>query len=152
MNDVIAMLQALPADAASTLAVTVQGAVVTLSGHVGSDPARLQVAELARSVVGVKTLAMEVDVVPPGSVLGSDGNLVLAVRGILQWQTTVPFAAVRVEVRHGWVSLRGAINGHFPRQQVLSAVRQLPGVRGVHDHVAVASAGQEVPAIRQVRS
>jgi osmotically-inducible protein OsmY len=143
-RDVIDKLEALAPANAKMIAVTVQGAAVSLSGYVGSDAVRLQAEELARSVPGVQALVVELEVVHAGSAFRSDGDLVLAVRGILQWQTTLPLAAVSVLVRHGWVSLSGEVEGPYPRQKIVDAVSKLSGVRGIHDHVLFKS--QAVPA------
>jgi osmotically-inducible protein OsmY len=143
-QDVIHGLAALAPNCPRTIDVTVHRAVVTLSGHVGSEAAHFQAEEVARNVVGVQALSMEVDVVRPGSVLRSDGELVQAVRGILQWQTYVPLNAVSVRVRHGWVTLGGEVEGQYPRQKIVDAVRLLVGVRGIHDRVTFKS--QVAPA------
>ena len=143
-RDVIDALAVLAPANGTMVAVTVRGAAVTLSGHVGSKEISLRAEELARSVVGVQALAVELQLVRPGSVIRSDGDLVMAVRGILQWQTTLPLTALTVLARHGWVTLRGEVDGSYPRQKVVDAVRQLAGVRGIHDEVLFKS--KAVPA------
>ena len=143
-RDVIDALAVLTPASGTLFAVTVQRAAVTLSGHVGSDATRLRAEELARSVVGVQALEVELELVRPGSIIRSDGDLVMAVRGILQWQTTLPLTAVTVLVRHCWVTLRGEVDGYYPRQKVVDAVRLLAGVRGIHDEVLFKS--KAVPA------
>ena len=143
-RDVINALAVLVPDRGTMVAVTVQGAAVTLSGHVVSDALRLRAEELARAVVGVQALEVDLQLVHPGAVIRSDGDLVMAVRGILQWQTTLPLAAVTVLARHGWVTLRGEVDSYYPRQKVINAVRQLAGVRGIHDEVLFKS--KAVPA------
>lgn len=122
-----------------TIAVTVQKAVVTLNGHVYSDAERLQAEEAVQSVVGVQALVIEIDVIRPDTITRPDGEILLAVRGVLQWQSSVPLHEISVQVRHGWVSLGGEVDGFYPRQKVVDAVRRLVGVRGIHDQVALKS-------------
>jgi osmotically-inducible protein OsmY len=143
-QNVIDALAVLAPDSSTMIGVTVRGGAVTLSGHVGSYEIRLRAEELAHGVVGVQALGVDLQLVQAGRAILSDGDLVLAVRSILQWQTTLPLMAVVVLVRHGWVTLRGEIEGYYPRQKVIDAVRVLAGVRGIHDHVTFKS--QAVPA------
>ncbi len=149
-RDVIDALAVLMPDRGTMVAVTVQSAAVTLSGHVGSDALRLRAEALARSVAGVQALAVDLQLVHPGSVIRSDGDLVMAVRGILQWQTTLPLAAVAVLARHGWVTLRGEVESYYPRQKVIDAVRLLAGVRGIHDEVLFKSKAVPVDLLQTI--
>jgi len=87
----------------------------------------------------------------PGAVVLSDGDLVLAVRCILQWQASLPLGAITVRVRHGWVAMHGEIDGDFPHQKIGAAIRSLAGVRGLHDHVMFRSRDAAVPILQAVR-
>ena len=147
---VVDKLTAVAPASVKTIAVAVQATVVTLNGHVYSDAARLQAQQTAQSVVGVQALVIEVDVVRPGAITRPDNEILLAVRGVLQWLTAVPLHKISVRVRHGWVSLGGEIEGHYPRQKIVDAVNRLVGVRGIHDQVVLRSHEVVVAGVRQV--
>jgi len=81
----------------------------------------------------------------PGSSVLADGDLVLAVRCVLQWRASLPLGAITIRVRRGWVSMDGEIDCDFLRQNIGAAVQLLVGVRGVHDPVGFRSGGASVP-------
>ncbi len=89
------------------------------------------------SVVGVKALAVEIDVRIAGVNTRTDGDIARTVENVLQWTTCVPADSVKIKVEGGWVTLSGEVHWDYQRQAAVDAVRYLMGVKGVSDLIAI---------------
>jgi len=136
-SDVIAELAWEPSIHSEEIGVEVKGGVVTLAGHVGTYSEKLEAERAAIRVVGVKAIAVEIDVRLPGSNVRSDGDIARAVENVLQWTTCLPQDSVKIKVEAGWVTLFGAVHWDYQRKAAVDAVRYLMGVKGVSDLIAI---------------
>ena len=55
----------------------------------------------------------------------------------LRWNTTVPEQDITVSVADGWVTLKGRASWEYQRAAAANAVRDLTGVRGVTNKIAI---------------
>jgi len=135
-QDVTAELNWDPAVDAARIGVTAKEGVITLSGHVGSFAQKWNAERAAQRVFGVKALAVEIDVTLSGSSTRNDADIGRTAENVLQWTTDVS-DAVKVMVEKGWVTLTGALDWEYQRQEATAAVRHLMGVVGVSDQITV---------------
>jgi len=136
-SDVIAELAWEPSIHSEEIGVEVTGGVVTLAGHVGSYSEKLAAERAALQVVGVKALAVEIDVRIAGGNARTDGDIARTVENVLQWTTCLPMNSVKIKVEGGWLTLSGEVNWDYQRKAAVDAVRYLMGVKGVSDLIAI---------------
>jgi osmotically-inducible protein OsmY len=136
-SDVIAELAWEPSIHSEEIGVEVKGGVVTLAGHVGTYSEKLEAERAALRVVGVKALAVEIDVRLAGINARTDGDIARTVENVLQWTTCLNKDSVKIKVEGGWVTLSGEVNWDYQRQAAVDAVRNLMGVKGVSDLIAI---------------
>jgi osmotically-inducible protein OsmY len=136
-SDVIAELAWEPSIHSEEIGVEVKGGVVTLAGHVGTYSEKLEAERAAMRVVGVKALAVEIDVRLAGINARTDGDIARTVENVLQWTTCLPKDSVKIKVEGGWVTLTGEVHWDYQRKAAADAVRHLMGVKGVSDLIVL---------------
>jgi osmotically-inducible protein OsmY len=136
-SDVIAELAWEPSIQSEQIGVEVKGGVVTLAGHVRSYSEKLAAERAAMQVVGVKALAVEIDVRLTGINARTDGDIARTVENVLQWTTCLAKDSVKIKVEGGWVTLSGEVHWDYQRRAAVDAIRYLMGVNGVSDLIAI---------------
>jgi osmotically-inducible protein OsmY len=135
--DVIAELKWEPSVNAAQIGVEVKDGIVTLAGHVSSYAEKCDAERAAQRVSGVKALAVEMDVMLPGSSKRTDADIARSAENVLEWMSYLPKKCVKVKVESGWVSLSGEVDWQYQRTAAADAVRYLWGVTGVSDLITV---------------
>lgn len=115
--------------------VAVTDNVVTLTGHLDTYAEKIAVKRAVERVSGVKAIALELDVIPPGVHQHSDTEIAAAVEHVLGWNTSVPQDRVKVAVEKGWVTLSGELDWNFQCRAVERMIRPLKGVVGITDNI-----------------
>jgi osmotically-inducible protein OsmY len=125
--------------------VSVHLGVITLSGTVDSYAERLAAQEAAHRVAGVRDVANEIQVRIPGGNIRTDEDIARAVRYALEWNVLIPADAITTTVADGWVTLEGTVGSWRQRLDAESAIRYLPGVKGILNkiHVVAPEVGAE---------
>ena len=119
---------------ASEVGVAARNGSVTLTGYIGSYAGKLAAERAAKRVYGVRAVANDIEV---RSRLGrTDTDIAQDAASALALRSTVP-AGVQVAVHGGHVTLTGAASWLFERESAERAVRLVPGVRGVSNHIVV---------------
>ena len=140
-QDVLTELKCEPSVNAANIGVEVRDGVVTLAGHVKTFGEKWGAERAAQRVLGVKALAVEMDVTLEGSHARSDADIAQAVDDALAWVTYVQKNAIKVMVEKGWVTLTGSVEWDYQRQNVAGAVRFLTGVKGISDQITLSPSG-----------
>lgn len=136
-NDVMAELKWNTSINATKIGVEVDKGVVTLSGHVDNYGQKWSAERAAQKVCGVKALAVEIDVVLPGSDNRSDTEIARTAENVLEWTTNWPKNQVKVMVEDGWITLTGELDYEYQRKMATTAVRHLMGVNGVSNQITI---------------
>ncbi len=136
-DDVLEELRWEPSVKAAEIGVAVKNDVVTLSGSVNNYPEKWEAERAAQRVIGVKAVAVEIDVRLPGTSERSDTDLARAAENALLWDVTVPEDKIKVLVEDGWVTLTGEVDRQFQKRSAEQAVRHLTGVKGVRNAITV---------------
>lgn len=136
-QDVMAELKWEPSVNAAQIGVEVKDGVVTLTGHANSFAEKWNAERAAQRVAGVKALAIEMDVTLPGSSKRNDADIARSAENVLQWTADLPKDGVKVMVENGWITLSGEVDWEYQRQAAMRAVRNLLGVTGVSDEIAI---------------
>ncbi len=136
-QDVMAELKWEPAVQAAHIGVEVKNGVVTLAGEVSSYAEKLHAERAAQRVNGVKALAVEMKVKLAALGQRSDADIAESAKNVLSWVGALPADAVKVMVEGGWLTLSGAVEWQYQRQDAADSVRYLLGVTGVSNEIAI---------------
>ena len=136
-QDVMAELKWEPAVHAEQIGVEVKNGVVTLDGEVSSFMEKWNAERAAQRVHGVKALAVEMKVKLSEFGTRTDTDIAESARNILGWTNSLPADAVKVLVEGGWLTLSGDVEWQYQRQVAADCVRDLTGVIGVSNQIAV---------------
>jgi osmotically-inducible protein OsmY len=119
------------------IGVSVDDAIVTLTGHVRSYTEKMAAERAVMGIQGVKALASELQVSLPGAHERTDEDIARAALNILAWNAVVPKDAIKVKVTKGFVTLSGAVEWSFQKHNAEREVSRLIGVKGVINDVEV---------------
>ncbi len=136
-KDVLTELSWDPLVPDTKVGVSVSDGVVTLTGHVDSYAEKIATKHAVERVVGVKAIALEIEVVPEGSHVRSDTEIAMAVEHTLSWNSSVPKDRVRATVERGWVTLSGEVDWNSQRRSIERIIRTLKGVVGTTDNISL---------------
>ena len=136
-KDVISELDWEPSVNAAHVGVAAADGVVTLTGHLNTYAEKYAIERAVQRVQGVKAIAVELDVkLEPGH-KRSDSEIAAAVESGLRWHALVPADRIQAKVEKGWVTLKGEVDWEYQRQSADRAVRNLTGVVGVSNAIAL---------------
>ena len=136
-RDVMDELKFEPFLNASQIGVAVKNGVVTLSGIVDSYSKKLSAEKAAKKVMGVKAVAMDIQVgVSPAS-NKTDAEIAAAVVNALKWHSAVQEERIKIKVEDGVVKLEGEVEWEFQRSNAEHAVSNLTGVRLVTNLITI---------------
>jgi osmotically-inducible protein OsmY len=120
---------------ASAVAVATRNGAVTLTGFVDSYAGKLAAERAAKRVRGVRAVANDIDV--RLKLERTDADIAEDAVAALRLRGTVP-DAVQAAVHNGYVSLTGRVQWLFQKRDAEKAIRHVPGVRNVANHITVA--------------
>jgi len=134
-KDILSELMWDPLIPEAQVGVAVNEGVVTLSGHLDNYAAKVATRRAVERVSGVRSIAMEIDVVPSGVHQRNDTEIAAAVEHAISWSTSVPPDRVKVMVEKGLVTLSGELEWNFQRRALERMIRPLKGVVGITDNI-----------------
>jgi len=134
-KDVLSELMWDPLVPEARVGVAVNEGVVTLAGHLDTYAEKIATRRAVERVSGVRSIAMELDVIPSGVHQRSDTEIAAAVEHAMNWSTAVPPNRVTVVVEKGMVMLSGELDWNFQRRALERMIRPLKGVVGIIDNV-----------------
>ena len=88
-------------------------------------------------VKGVKATAEEIEVRLPFEIKRDDADIATTAAERLAWVTGTPRNAVQIKVEKGWLTLTGEVDWHFQKEAAEREVRNLMGVLGVSNNIAI---------------
>ena len=117
---------------ASQIEVTVDQAIVTLTGNVDTEAAKTRALELAKNVQGVvrvvDMISARAHAVGEGS---DDAGITMRVKGKLLEDPEVKALQIDVDTRNGVVFLTGSVRSNEERQKAIDLAMDAEGVRAV---------------------
>src|SRR5262249_41143327 len=93
--------------------------------------------EAARRVGGVMGVANDIEVHVPEDKTKTDTEIAHAVRQALDWNALLPHSQIRSTVSRGWITLDGTVSTIWHRNEAGRTVRDLQGVNGIVNRIAV---------------
>ncbi|KOX58722.1 ornithine aminotransferase [Streptomyces purpurogeneiscleroticus] len=122
---------------AGDIGVAVSEGVVTLTGHVGSYAEKVEAELAVRRVRGVRAIAQEIAVRYADAKKVADDQIAARALAIIDWSVHLPKDAIQVTVSGGWITLTGAVPWRYQSRSAEAVVRQLSGVLGVTNRIAI---------------
>lgn len=126
---------------AAHVGVSARAGIVILSGTVPSYAEKFGAELAARRVRGVTAIVNELEVKLPGSEVRTDEDVAAAALKALRSNPAVPMDTIKVIVRNGWVTLEGDAEWKYQSDAAEQAIRNLTGVIGVRNLIAVKPRG-----------
>ncbi len=136
-RDVIAELAYQPAIDPGEIGVIAKDGMVTLTGTVRNYAEKLDAAEAAERVQGVRAVIDEMHVSLPCIQHRADEELAQTVLNTLKWDSRIPDENIKFKVHHGWVTLAGTVDYKHEHALTEDAIRNLIGVRGITNLIEV---------------
>ncbi|WP_117880419.1 BON domain-containing protein [Aureibaculum luteum] len=136
-EDVLDELEWQPSIDETQIGVTVKDGVVTLSGTVDSYVKKREAEKAAKSVVGVKAVAEDIEVKYGTTSHKSDTEIATAAVSALKWNIAVPENKIDVKVEDGWVYLTGEVKWEFEKKAATKAVENLTSVKYVVNNISL---------------
>ena len=126
-----------PSVDAAEIGVSVDSGIVILNGTVKSFPERWAAERAAQRVLGVKAVTDEIAVKLPGGSEHTDTDIARAAANSLEWNSLLPRDRIRILVKDGSITLDGNVEFNYQKTEASRAVRNLTGVKGVFNQIAV---------------
>jgi osmotically-inducible protein OsmY len=123
--------------APNEVGVAVSRGVTTLTGWVDTFSKKWAAERAALRVRGVKAVVNNIEVRLASGQEQTDVDLAQSVALALKMDALVPDDMVKVSVSGGWVTLRGEVDWDYQRREAQRVVRNLTGVKGVSNLIAV---------------
>ena len=136
-RDVIDELRWDAAARGAEIGVAAKEGVVTLSGQVPTYMQKYSAVKAAEKVIGVTVVADDIEVKFSSDVRRSDTEIAHAASEALRSDIQVPDAVVKARVDNGWITLDGETEWNYQRASAERAVRNLAGVKGVTNLIAI---------------
>jgi osmotically-inducible protein OsmY len=124
---------------AADIGVSADEGVVTLRGNVRTYAEKYAAERVALRVFGVKAVANDLAVRLPSLFERTDTEIAQAAVTALKSNTMVPGGRVTVTVSEGWITLKGSVEWQYQKDAALRCVRDLFGVKGVSNTIALES-------------
>ena len=139
-QDVMNELKWEPTIKAVEIGVGVTDGVVTLSGYVDTYVEKWAAERAAALVFGVKAVAEQLKVRLPDAFQRRDEDIAQAAVNTLEWNVWLTHMIDRIEVvvENGWITLSGDVDWWYQRTAAGDTVRNLLGVRGLSNNIAIA--------------
>lgn len=137
-QDVQDELQWDPILKAAEIGVAVKNGIVTLNGSVDSYSKKIAAEDAVKRVKDVKAVALDLEVVFPGTIdHKSDASLAAVALDALKWTNFVPEDRIQLKVDDGHLTLEGELEWQYQRDAAFNAVKNLQGVRSVINKIHI---------------
>ena len=134
-GNVAAQIRWDPRTTSSNIMVSVNNAVVTLTGFVTTYAEKHAAEKAAQSVYGVAAVANDIVVKPAGTHF--DPEIASNITHAMKMDVMVPDDKIKVAVSDGLVTLHGTVEWDFQRRAAEACTRNISGVRGIINNITL---------------
>jgi len=132
----------LAVDSTRVQVTAAENGAVTLDGLVHTYAEKCQLEEIVKRVRGVAGVRNRIEVRLTIGDYRTDATLERVLRGVLECLARMPPERPRVSVADGWVTLDGSVPCAFQKVLAERAVRDVAGIRGITNRIAVVPRGE----------
>jgi osmotically-inducible protein OsmY len=119
------------------IAVSVKNGVVTLTGFTHSYADKFDAERAAKRVAGVVGLANDIEVRLRATDERPDPEITREAVAAIKSQLPLSYERIKVICKNGWIALEGSVEWQSQKAAAERAVRNLTGVKGVSNMIAV---------------
>jgi len=109
--------------------------VITLTGFAHHYSEKYAAEKAAKSVYGVRAVANDIEV--KLGTARSDPEIARDLAQATKLDVALPPNGIKATVQDGFVTLEGAVEWNFQRAKIEASTRNVPGVRGVMNHIVI---------------
>ena len=124
-------------DVATEIGVTAKDGVITLSGIVDTYAKKMAAERAAQRVMGVKVVALDMDVKVSQGRIKTDSEIALAIKNALTWHSAVNEDMIEIKVENAWVFLDGTVQWDYEKKAAENAIHDLIGIRGITNRIVI---------------
>jgi len=132
---VIRQLEWDPQVTSKDISVEVNDNVVTLTGFTHSYSEKYAAEKAVKTVYGVQAVANDIEVKPAAA--RTDPEIARDIVNAMKLDLTVPDDRIKIGVHDGYVTVEGTVDWNFQRGGAEACARNVNGVRGVLNHIAI---------------
>ena len=136
-EDIIAELEYDPSIETKKISVATLNGIVTLSGSVPNFYEKWSIERAVKRVAGVSGIAEELTVQTFPNTEQTDSEIAQAARLAIQWSVAIAEEQIQIMVEQGIITLEGAVDWQYQKQNVYDAVIHLRGVQGIHNRITL---------------
>ena len=136
---------------ASSVAVSVEKRIVSLTGHVHSVADKAAVVDAVKRLKGVRGIVVDMDVRPTEQFRIEDEEIAVSAAAVLAWHPVAPKDAVKVTVENGCLTLSGAVDWNFQKAAIEDDLRKLAGITGIRNEIVLRRTTQEVDIKQSIK-
>lgn len=148
-TDVIQELKWDPSVTHEHIGVTVDEAIVTLTGSVPNYIEKWAAEKATQRVSGVKAVVEKIEVKLAGASERDDKAIAKAIVEQFKWNVQVPDTLVKASVEEGWVELTGTVEWNYQKTAAEKCVRNLTGVKGITNNISIRAKKIEPQVVKQ---
>jgi len=135
---------------ATDIGVAVHDGVVTLAGFARSYYEKTVAERAAKRVAGVSAVANDIEVRVPEIDQRPDPDLARDAVNALKKELPFSSENIRVVAKNGWITLEGAADWNYVREDAEKAVRRVRGVKGVTNLISLKPQATPVEVRRRI--
>ncbi|EJL69446.1 BON domain-containing protein [Chryseobacterium populi] len=124
---------------ATEIGVIAKDGVVSLTGVVDHYAKKIEAENVAKKVIGVRVLVENIIVKSPDSLSKTDDEIATEILKVFNSNALIPENKIKVIVENGQVTLEGEVPCDYQREITKNAIRYLPGVKGISNHIKIRS-------------
>jgi len=132
---VIRQLELDPQVFSEDIGVMVHDNVAALTGFTHSYSEKYAAEKAVKSVNGVQAVANDIEVKP--ATMRTDPEIARDIVNAMKLDLTVPDDRIKIGIHDGYVTLDGTVDWHFQGNGAEECARNVNGVRGVLNHIAI---------------
>ncbi len=121
----------------TNIGIAVKDGIVTLTGIVDSYIKKREAENAAKSVLGVRAVANNIEVQYSNNFKKTDTEIAASAVNALKWNILVPADKITVKVDDGWIYLTGEVKWAFERNAAQKAVEKLPSIKHVVNNITI---------------
>jgi osmotically-inducible protein OsmY len=122
---------------APNIGVTANDGVITLSGQVDTFIQKHAAEQVVKQVKGVSFVAIDIEVQIGTKRKRSDSEIAKHCKEALSHSAMVDLENLDVRVDDAWITLEGTVRWNYQRENAEAYVRNLEGIRGVTNLIAL---------------
>lgn len=114
-----------------------ENGLITLTGIVDNYTQKTEAENIARKIVGVKSVVNKINVIINSWEEKNALEITAEILNLFRWNWNTLNDTIKVNVINGWVTLSGELEWNYQKEAAKEAVTNLIGVKGVTNNITI---------------